>query len=240
MSSVKDRTLKGENAFFVDLGCDPEVVSSRYSSLLWLRGGPQVHLAGRHLVHLDTLGEETSSIFLLHSRNHHAAPTSLPVNRRGHLAGGGELEAVNHSEDFVEVSSCGGWVQERQLQPLVRANDEHRPAGEGNALGIFLIRVHHSVQSGHLSFGISNDGIRETSLEVVVGNDVLDPAIVAVHLVTAQGDQLHSTLCEIIAQHLHPAQLSGTHWGVVSRVREEDSPAVLDPAVEVNVSLSCV
>merc|ERR1719394_847259 len=178
-------------------------------------------------MHLDTLGEETSSIFLLHTRNHHAAPTSLPVNRRGHFASGSELEAVNHSEDFVEVSSCGGWVQERQLQPLVRANDEHRPAGEGDALGIFLIRVHHSVQSGHLSFGISNDGIRETSLEVVVGNDVLDPAIVAVHLVTAQGDQLHSTLCEIIAQHLHPAQLSGTHWGVVSRVREEDSPAVL-------------
>merc|ERR1712107_691131 len=48
-------------------------------------------------MHLDTLGEETSSIFLLHSRNHHAAPTSLPVNRRGHLASGGELEAVNHS-----------------------------------------------------------------------------------------------------------------------------------------------
>ena len=56
--------------------------------------------------HLDPLGEETSSIFLLHTRNHHAAPTSLPVNRRGHLASGGELEAVNHSEDFVEVSSC--------------------------------------------------------------------------------------------------------------------------------------
>merc|ERR1719220_3348836 len=64
-------------------------------------------------MHLDTLGEETSSIFLLHTRNHHAAPTSLPVNRRGHLASGSELEAVDHSEDFVEVSSCGGWVQER-------------------------------------------------------------------------------------------------------------------------------
>merc|ERR1719430_811113 len=73
-------------------------------------------------MHLDTLGEETSSIFLLHTRNHHAAPTSLPVNRRGHLASGSELEAVDHSEDFVKVSSCRGWVQERQLQPLVRAN----------------------------------------------------------------------------------------------------------------------
>merc|ERR1719370_1021253 len=37
-------------------------------------------------MHLNTLGEETSSIFLLHTRNNHAAPTSLPVNRRGHLA----------------------------------------------------------------------------------------------------------------------------------------------------------
>merc|ERR1719225_243030 len=42
-------------------------------------------------MHLDTLGEETSSIFLLNTRNHHAASTSLPVNRRGHLASGGKL-----------------------------------------------------------------------------------------------------------------------------------------------------
>merc|ERR1719206_1612105 len=110
-------------------------------------------------MHLDTLGEETSSIFLLHTRNHHAAPTSLPVNRRGHLASGSELEAVDNSEDFVEVSSCGGGVQERQLQPLVRANDEHRPAGEGDALGIFLVRVHHSVQSG---------GVQERQLQPLV------------------------------------------------------------------------
>ena len=129
-------------------------------------------------------------------------------------------------------------------------------------------------------------------MEVVVGDDVLDPAIVAVHL------ELHvvnsEDLCEsfqprhssgrsaslhALRNHcsasapwknfpfdfkglkalLRPAQFSGTHWGVVSRVREEDSPAVLtienapckagscnlayfylDPAVEVNVSLSCV
>ena len=63
MSSVKDRTLKGENAFFVDLGCDPEVVSSRYSSLLWLRGGPQVNLAGRHLMHLDEMKLQMSRMF---------------------------------------------------------------------------------------------------------------------------------------------------------------------------------
>ena len=62
MSSVKDRTLKGENAFFVDLGCDPEVVSSRCSSLLWLRGGPQVDLAGRHLVHLDEIQFQMSRV----------------------------------------------------------------------------------------------------------------------------------------------------------------------------------
>ena len=66
----------------------------------------KLYLSRWKLMDLDPLGEGTRSIFLLHTRNHHAAPTSLPVNRRGHLASGGELEAVNHSEDFVEVSSC--------------------------------------------------------------------------------------------------------------------------------------
>ena len=34
----------------------------------------------------------------------------------------------------------------------------------------------------HLPLGVGNDGVREAGGEVVVCNDILDPAIVAVHL----------------------------------------------------------
>jgi len=205
--------------------------------LLRLGCSPEVHLARGHLMHLDTLWEESSSIFLFHSRHHHAAAASLPVNRCGHLAGGCELEAVNHSQDLVKVSPCCGWVEQRQLQPLVRANDEDCPAGKRDAFSVLLVGVHHSIQSSHLPFGVRNDRVGEASGQVVVCNDVLDPAIVAVHLVTAESNQLHSALCKIIAQHLNPAKLSGAHWSIVSRVGEEDGPAILDPAMEINVPL---
>jgi len=208
--------------------------------LLWLRCSAEVNLAGGHLMHLDTLWEESSSICLFHSRHHHAAAASLPVNRCGHLAGGCELEAVNHSQDLVKVSPCCGRVEEGQLQPLVWANDEDCPAGKRDALGVLLIGVHHPVQSGHLPLWVSNDGVREASGEVVVCNDILDPAIVAIHLVATESNQLDSTLCKVIAQHLNPAKLSGADWSIVSRVGEQDGPAILDPAMKVNVPLSGV
>ena len=47
-------------------------------------------------------------------------------------------------------------------------------------------------------------------------------------------------LAKLVAERLHPAQLGGADGGVVGRVGEEDGPAVLDPAVEVNVALSGV
>jgi len=218
--------------------CDPKSKvfgSSRH--LLWLGCSAEVHLARGDLMHLDTLWEEASSIFLFHSRHHHATAASLPVNRCCHLAGRCQLQAVNHSQDLIKVPPCCSRVEEGQLQPLVWANDEDCPAGKRNAFGVLLIGVHHSIQSGYLPLGVSNDGVREASGEVVVCNDILDPAIVAVHLVTAESDQLHSTLSKVIAQHLNPAKLSGANWSVIGRMGEEDGPAILDPAMEVNVPL---
>ena len=51
------------------------------------------------------------------------------------------------------------------------------PAGDGHASRILLIRVHHAVQGGHIPAGVSYDGVGEV-LQLVVGNDVLDPALV--------------------------------------------------------------
>ena len=72
----------------------------------------------------DSLGEESSHVLLLDARHHHAGPSLLPVHRSGHLPGGGQLEAVHHPDDLVKVPARGGRVQQGQLQPLVRADDE--------------------------------------------------------------------------------------------------------------------
>ena len=114
------------------------------------------------------------------------------------------------------------------------------PAGERNPLGILLIRVHHAVQLCNITLRVSDDWIGEPSGEVVVGNDVLDPPVVGLHLITRQGDKLDTPLSKLVAECLHPAKLGGADRGVVSRMREEDGPAVLDPAVEVYVALSGV
>merc|ERR1719184_735185 len=53
--------------------CDPEPEGKGLNDcrhLLWLRCSADVHLARGHLMHLDTLWEQTSSIFLFHSRYH--------------------------------------------------------------------------------------------------------------------------------------------------------------------------
>lgn len=55
---------------------------------------------------------------------------SLVENCRGHLR---------------EVASCGGRVQDGQLEALVWADDKDSPCGQGQALGILLIRVQHPI-----------------------------------------------------------------------------------------------
>ena len=76
---------------------------------------------------LDTLGEEPSSVLLLDPRHHHAAAPLLPVHRGGHLPGSSQLQAIHHPEDLVKVPAGGSWVEQGQLQPLVRPDDEHGP-----------------------------------------------------------------------------------------------------------------
>lgn len=48
-----------------------------------------------------------------------------PVCRRGHFSPCRELKRVHHSQNLIEVASCGGGVQHWQFQPFVGADDKH-------------------------------------------------------------------------------------------------------------------
>ena len=76
--------------------------------------------------------EESGHVLLLDPGHHHAGASLLPVHRSGHLPGGGQLEAVHHPDDLVKVPARGGRVQQGQLQPLVRPDDEDSSTNKTN------------------------------------------------------------------------------------------------------------
>ena len=97
------------------------------STSLGLRSEPQVLLPRgqrRDLV----LRKELLCLLLRDRWDDHALAALLPVHRSGHLLGCGELEAVDHSDDLVKIPARGSGIQQRQLEPLVGADDEDSSA----------------------------------------------------------------------------------------------------------------
>ena len=186
-------------------------------------------------MNLESLGEDARSILHLDTGDHHAGSSLSPVHRSGHLPPGGQLETVDHSDDLIEVSAGGGGVEQRQLQPLVGADHEHGPARQRQPRRVLLVGVHHAVHLRHVALGVRDDGVGELG-EVVVRLDVGDPAVVVLHGVAGERDELDPPGGELLVEGLHPAELGGAHGRVVRGVREQDGPAVPQPRVEVYVA----
>lgn len=55
------------------------------------------------------------------------------------------LDSCNASAYLFEVAARCGWVQNWQLEFLIRSNDEHCSGRERNACLVYLIRVQHAV-----------------------------------------------------------------------------------------------
>ena len=60
---------------------------------------------------------------------------------KSYLSGGGELEWVDDPDDLVKVPACGGRVQDGQLQPLVRAHDEHSATGQRDSYIMYEFKI---------------------------------------------------------------------------------------------------
>merc|ERR1711872_275677 len=76
--------------------------------LFWLGSGSDVDLARGNIMDGHSFRKESSNVLLLDARHHHAGAALLPVHWGGHLLGRGELEAVDHADDLVEVPAGGG------------------------------------------------------------------------------------------------------------------------------------
>ena len=83
------------------------------------------YLSRWQFMDLDSLGEEARSILCLDAGGHNNLTALSPVYRGGNLPPGGQLEAVNGTDDLVKVPTSGGWVEDGELQLLVWANHKH-------------------------------------------------------------------------------------------------------------------
>ena len=72
-----------------------------------------------------------------------------------------------------------------------------RPAGEREALRVLLVRVHHAVQSCNVTSRVRDDGVGEL-VQVVVGQDVLDPAAVGLCRVAGESSKLHASAGKLL------------------------------------------
>ena len=70
------------------------------------------------------------------------------------------------------------------------------PTGQGDSSVILGHRVQHSVLLGDLSGGVGDDGVGEVG-QPVVALDVIDPAVVVLHRVAAEGDHLDAPIISI-------------------------------------------
>merc|ERR1712018_285432 len=132
---------------------------------------------------LDSFGKEAMSILCLDAGGHNNLASLPPVYRGGNLPPGGQLEAVNGTDDLVKVPASGGWVEDGELQLLVWANHKHSSASKWHTSIVLGHRIQHGVFHGNFSGGISNDGIVEVS-KTIVSLDVSNPAIVSLNFIT--------------------------------------------------------
>jgi len=169
----------------------------------------------------DTLGKEPRHVLLLDTWHDHAGATLSPVNRCGHFLCCSQLKTVHNTNDLIEVATCCSWIEQRQLEFLIRSNDEDSSGSESNSSGILLLRIHHSIHLSYVTLGVSNDWVGELC-QVVVSLDVIDPAVVRLHRVTGESNQLDTSVGKLLVESLNSAKLSCANRGEVSRVREED------------------
>ncbi len=92
----------------------------------------------------------------------------------------------------------------------------------------------HVVQFGDfLVFVRQNRVVHAARLGFV---DVADPAFVGFSTIDGERDRLYIALVELRFQLSHHPQLSGANGGVVSRVGEQNHPAITGPLVEIDGS----
>nr|POE53603.1 serine--trna ligase, mitochondrial [Quercus suber] len=222
------------------------VMGSPFGSDVWSTMNPSVHdiaptrsdsCISQIRLDLADLAKLLPRVLRLHARRHDHVVPADPVDRRRHALAVAQLQAVDDAQDLGSVAAGRRRVHHGQADLARGVDDEDAADGEGDALVVDVgevLRVDHVVEEGDLAVRVGDDGEREARARQLV--DVLDPARVRAQVVGAQPDHLHVARLELAPQLREGAQLRRAHGCVVRRVREEDRPLVVQPAVEVDLA----
>ncbi len=138
---------------------------------------------------------------------------------------GGQLQAVDHAQDFIEIAAGRSGIFELELDLLVRSHDEHRAHGER----VVGVGVDHVVLAGD---GAVIGDQREIERGALGFLDVPGPAGVILELVDRKSQDLDAALFEFGLELGGVTELGRADRGVVLGVRKEHCPLAVDIIVE--------
>ena len=147
-----------------------------------------------------------------------------------------ELHGIDHPQNLIEVAARGHGIDQQQLDPLVRPDDEdvaHRGVVGGGAAfrTAFGVGGQHAVQFGNLQVGVADHGIVGTHALGLL--DIVRPFGVVLHRIDRQPQHLDAALVEFRLQLGDGAQLGGADRREILGVREEQHPIVACPIIKV-------
>mmetsp|Transcript_6001 Transcript_6001/g.19220 ORF Transcript_6001/g.19220 Transcript_6001/m.19220 type:complete len:358 (+) Transcript_6001:1188-2261(+) len=117
----------------------------------------QVRLSRGQLLHLE-VAELLLGLLGRDGWGDDDALLGFPVARRRHLEVLREEQRLHDAHDLQEVTTGGCWVEDRGAVGLVRADEEQRAGGHGDARGVFLARVEHAQHRRDLPPLVRNQG----------------------------------------------------------------------------------
>ncbi len=102
----------------------------------------------------EAFGEANFRVFIGQGGDDDNVIAVFPIHGGGDFVVVGELQAVHHAEDFLEIPAGGRWVGENETDFLVRVNHENRADGDGGV----SFRVNHAIQVGDFAVVIGENG----------------------------------------------------------------------------------
>jgi len=148
-----------------------------------------------------------------------------PVHRRRDAVLGAELEAVEHPQNLIDVTSDRRAICEGQLHLFVRTDDEHCAYRRS----LDRVRVDHPAEP----MLVADERVVET-LALGLG-DIGGPFAMGVDRVHTHADELGVAGTEPVATASELSELGRAHRGEVSGMGEKHTPTISEITVKTKV-----
>lgn len=105
--------------------------------------------------------EQLVGLVVLYTVGHNNLVTLFPIHRGSDLVLGRQLQRINDTQQFIDISSRRGRVGNDESNHVRGVNDEDGSDGEGQTEGVdvgLIESIEHIVGSGNLAILVTNNG----------------------------------------------------------------------------------